>query len=83
MGKTVTKIATNCVVSSSRIYVYIPKTVLTIEAKAFQVTGSSSTSYFYCEVDALPTGWDSQFFYNSYYSTTSYKTIEYGYVLGY
>ena len=68
-GKTVTKINSGFLSLSDRVYVHIPKTVTEAAANAFTVTGTSSYSYFYFEASSLPTGWNSSYYYNSYYGS--------------
>ena len=70
-GKTVTKINTNFLTSSSYVYVYVPKTVTVAGSNAFNVTGTSSYSEFYFEGANLPSEWDSCYYYNSYYGSYS------------
>ena len=74
-GVTVREIKADFFSGSGTRYFYIPTTVNKIESKAF-VNTSSSTFYFYCEIDAQPSTWASDFYYNSYYgSTSNYRTL--------
>ena len=67
-GYTVTKIAADFYSSSSTRYIYIPKEVTKIEAKAFTNT-SYYTHYFYFEIAEQPSNWGTEWYYNSYYGT--------------
>ncbi len=74
-GITVKTIKTGFYSGSGTRYFYIPNNITKIENRAF-VNTSSSTFYLYCEAASQPSGWASDFYYNSYYSTTTnYKTI--------
>ena len=74
-GIVVNEIKTGFFKGSGTRYFYIPSSVTIIESKAF-VNTSTSTFYFYCEASSQPSTWASDFYYNSYYgSTTKYITF--------
>ncbi len=82
-GKTVTTIKTGFLSSSGIRYLYIPSSVTKIESKAITNT-STSTFYFYCEASSQPSTWASDFYYNSYYSSsTRYVTFSWDKELDY
>lgn len=82
-GKTVTKIASGFYSYSSNAYIYIPKEIKIIESKAFTNT-RYSTHYFYCEIGEQPTGWEADWYYNSYYGNyTSYVSKNWNRTLSY
>lgn len=64
-GYTITKIASEFYSSNGTRYIYIPKEIQVIEAKAFTNT-SSSTQYFYFEIVDQPAEWEAEWYYNSY-----------------
>lgn len=82
-GKNVVKIRTGFLTKSSYRYIYIPSEVKNVESKAFENT-SYSTWYVYLETSEVPSTWNSQWYYNSYYgSTTNYLSMNYDYSFDY
>ena len=86
-GKAVNKIVEYCFYYETSATVYIPQEITTIEAWAFEHYSSSSdkTLSIRCEVNSRPSGWNSYFASNSYYSYSnqSYISIQYGCQLHY
>ena len=75
-GKTVTSISANFYKASSRynnVNIYIPSTITNIEANAFVVYQYSYYINFYLEVSEIPTSYEENWCYNTYYgNSTSY-----------
>lgn len=73
-NKSVAKIIGYCFSFTRKTNVYIPNNVSTIEEIGFELY-SNSSSYsctFYCEAESKPSGWNSYWCYNTYYSSTYY-----------
>ena len=73
-GKVVSLISTNffkTTGSYSNIRIYIPSSVTKIEANAFVLHQYSYYINFYFEVAAIPSTYETNWCYNSYYSDTS------------
>ena len=82
-GKTVTKIASGFYSAYRTTYVYIPREIEIIESKAFENT-NTYTYNFYLEKSAQPSSWDTCWYYNSYYgSTTKYVSKNWSSSLSY
>ena len=75
-GRTVTSIAADCFKTTSRysnLKIYIPNTITNIETKAFDLYQYSYTAYIYLESNVIPSTYETNWYYNSYYSNnTSY-----------
>ncbi len=82
-GKDVIGIGTYFLTSARGYTVYIPKEVQFIEKRAF-VNDSSSRFYVYAEVDTVPNGWDEEWYYNAYdSSTTAYLSKTFSHIFSY
>lgn len=73
-GKVVSTISANFFKTTSRyseMRIYIPSNVTKIEANAFTLYQYSYYVNFYFEVNAIPSTYETNWCYNSYYSDTS------------
>lgn len=73
--------------SYTNVKIYIPSTVQIVETNAFDcyISTSSSSYYpsFYLEASEVPTGFESNWYYNTYYSSTSNFKVYLGQELDY
>lgn len=86
VGLTVTTIKSGAFKMDRNIQysIYVPETVTKVESKAFVVNSRYYNTYFYLETASVPTAWATDYYYNTYYaSTTSYKSIYYSQTLDY
>jgi len=86
-GRTVTSIATDCFKTSSsysNLSFYIPNTVTTIKEKTFDLYQNSySYAYIYLEASNIPSTFETNWYYNSYYGSTNNITVTTGKKLDY
>ncbi len=87
-GLTVTKIKEGFMSKNSgdsrKYTIYIPKEIITIEQKSFVGTSYNVEFCFYIEVEEIPSTWNSDWFFSSYYNNnTHYLTKYLGQTLNY
>ena len=84
-NKNVTKIIDYCFTFNKATKVYIPSEVITIDATGFDVyvNNSNATCNFYCEVASKPSGWNSNWVYNTRNNSTSYINKHFGTIFEY